>query len=280
MLKPTQLFLFLFLIVFPCTAVSASVCDHVSLPFLQQHLPLPVTAKIIKKQERGSVCEVILQTQNEIAPIYAGKDFVLIGQLLQHKESVTQKTMIELQEKEKEEKNKLSLDKMMQDSKKESFFKTHFMTLKQFSAITLAPQGTSKYEIYVITDPICSHCKRLLKALHQLVQQSELTVHIIIFPILQEKNQNLAVQAICQRSNFDEYMAMQTVSQDLQCPEGKKYIEKLSQFLKQAEITSVPLTIGPEAKWLVEGNRIAEIKSHLNREDDDKCRPTEQIPCD
>lgn len=109
MLKPTQLFFFLFLIVSPCTAVSASVCDHVSLPFLQQHLPLPVTAKIIKKQERGSVCEVILQTQNEIAPIYAGKDFVLIGQLLQHKESVTQKTMIELQERERKKKKISSL---------------------------------------------------------------------------------------------------------------------------------------------------------------------------
>ncbi len=275
----TASFFFFVLIFFPASAFSASVCKHVSMQFISRHLPLPVQARIIKKQERGSICEVILQTKNELAPIYVGKDFVLIGQLLQKKKSVTAQTMEQLAKSGKEKKEQLAMNRMLNDAKKKSFLKTHIARLRQFVAITLKPQGPARDEIYVVTDPACSHCKKLLSSLQKLTAQS-VAIHIIIYPVLGTTSQKLTEAAICRQSSFGEYMELNKSSRlTSRCQKGKKYIEATCQFLEQADITSVPLTVGPEAKWLVEGNRVDEIKRHLSR-DDDMCRPTKKTPCD
>ena len=68
-----------------------SVCDHVTLAWLQTQVPVPKDAKVVFRKEQGGLCEAVLSIEGGLAPVYAGKDFIVAGQLYKNGVSITRR---------------------------------------------------------------------------------------------------------------------------------------------------------------------------------------------
>ncbi len=262
------LFLLTSIFLLPCPGLSQSICDDISIDSLSKHLTLPKSAQIIQKNDRGNVCEVILRTSEALAPIYAGKDFVLLGKLFQNGESITKNTMKILQEMAQKEKEELLRQKQIQEKYRKSFLQKNAETLESLVSLTLTPQKSVTDTVYLITDPACSHCKKALQELHNLLVNDGIMVKIIIYPILGEPSYQMAIKAICENYSYESYLNMEDTNSSKKtfdaCKKGKLLIEKTRTFMEQATIESVPFILGNRAAWVVDGNKISNVRSHLN----------------
>ncbi len=262
----TTLFILLAAILLtPYPGFSKSVCEDIDINSISQHITIPKTTQIIQKNDLGSVCEVILRTTEALAPIYAGKDFILVGKLFRQGECVTKKTMEILQKLAEKEKEKRLRQKKIRDQYRVSFLKQHMDTLEELCFSTISPQKPAAETVYLITDPGCSHCKKALQELTKLVSEAGIEVKIIIHPILGEPSYQMALEAICKGYSHEDYLAMSSpASKPSDCKKGKDLIEKTRDFLKQADMESVPFIIGKKGLWVVDGNKMAQVRSHLN----------------
>ncbi len=68
---------------------STIICKDITLAGMQNHVPIP-PATILSKQEINGICEVILDINGQYVPVYAGKNFVIAGEMFQDKKQITQ----------------------------------------------------------------------------------------------------------------------------------------------------------------------------------------------
>ncbi len=260
----------LFLILFPCTVFSQSLCDDITMETISRHLAMPGTAKIVEKHDRGSVCEVILRTRDALAPVYVTRDSVLIGQLFQNRQSITRNTVETLKQTAKKEQEEMARQKAIRDQYRKDFFRKNLAGLEKCVAITLASKenpGKKTDPVYIITDPGCSHCKSSLKYLEKLSSEYGICVKIIIYPILGDESKAMAAKAVCQKFSYEDYLEMKAPLKSFSpCKEGIDFMENTMRFLEKADIDSVPVMIGNKASWIVEGNRTAQVADYLNLE--------------
>ncbi len=73
------------------TGCAESVCDHVDMSWLQTQVSVPKDAKLVYKKEQGALCEAVISFDGGLAPLYAGKDFIVAGQLYKKGVSITRK---------------------------------------------------------------------------------------------------------------------------------------------------------------------------------------------
>ncbi len=164
--------LILIFVFLPCTVFARSVCDDITMETISRHLAMPGTAKIIQKNDRGSLCEVILRTRDALAPMYVTQDFLLIGQLFQDRQAVTQKTVEALKLTAQKEQEEIARQKAIQEKYRKDFLRSRISQLEKCVCITLRPEGKIMDQVYIITDPGCSHCKNALKELGKLSVES------------------------------------------------------------------------------------------------------------
>ncbi len=265
--------IFLLSVLSPSTGFAQSVCHDISMETISRHLAMPGTAKILEKHDRGSICEVILRTSDSLAPVYVNQDFVLIGQLFQDRQPVTRHTLEALKETAKKEREQMARQKAVQAKHRKHFLSARISELEECVSITLAPKepsgkpsGKPSEPVYIITDPGCSHCKSALKYLAKLSLEYGIAVKMIIYPILGDESKKMAVNAICRDFSYEDYLAMKAPVPKLSspCRKSRDSIEKTIAFLKKADIDSVPVIIGSKASWIVEGNKMAQVREHLH----------------
>ncbi len=244
--------LILIFVSLPWPAFAQSVCHDITLETISRHLAMPGTAKIIQKHDRGSVCEVILRTRDSLAPLYVAQDFVLIGQLFQDRQPITQKTVEALKHTAQKEQEEISRQKAIQEKYRKDFLRSRISQLEKCVCITLRPEGKIMDQVYIITDPGCSHCKNALKELRKLSVESGIMVNLIIAPILGDQSRSMAAHAVCKKFSYEEYLEMKMpLKLPLACKAGKEYIKNTLAFLEKADINSVPMIIGNKASWIV-----------------------------
>lgn len=73
--------------------MAQSPCDHVTLDWLNAQVHLPKDARIVHTAETLGICEVVLAMDGDLVPAYAGKDWLLAGQMFSKGNSVTRETM-------------------------------------------------------------------------------------------------------------------------------------------------------------------------------------------
>ncbi|MCG8549536.1 MAG: hypothetical protein MI799_03940, partial [Desulfobacterales bacterium] len=139
-----------------------SVCGHVNMSWLQTQVPVPKDARLVYKKEQGALCEAVLSFDGGLAPLYAGKDFIVAGQLYKKGVSITRKTMAGLSDLADAERKKAKEKETKAVEMRQAFFKTHASDLADLVSLRFAPGGASDKFMYVISDPACSHCKDLL----------------------------------------------------------------------------------------------------------------------
>lgn len=104
--------------------------------------------------------------------------------------------------------------------------------------------------LYLITDPDCNYCKKILPVLEKLVREGKVTVKVIYYPLekLHPKAKAKAVSIICEKKPPTELLKnYQPVAN---CEVGQKKVEYAQRVLRSLGIRSVPVLIRSDGKML------------------------------
>lgn len=235
-------------------AFGESLCGHVTVEWISGHIPLPENARLVQTKERLSLCEAVLFIDGSLVPVYAGKEFVMAGQLFNNGRSITRETVTNMTAKV--EKEKINREQIP------SFFRKNLTVLEELTSITF-PSGTSDKFIYVMTDPNCSHCKEMLPKIKRIASEANIQVKMIIYPVLGSLSMNMASHAICNDISFDEYSRMPQDVKETYCERAQKRLRKTRRILESAGVTFVPVFIAGDGSWVVDSNDINQVRTHL-----------------
>jgi len=256
-------------------------CSHVNLEWLSRHAAIAPNAKIVLKREQESLCETVLLIDKNLIPIYAGKSFILLGKFIKDRQIITQDTLDMLQDAEKERQRKAKEIETLEVNKRKVFFENRFKTLDTLTSFSFNAAKNHK-PLYVITDPGCFHCKRLLPKLETAAIVAGVELKVIVYPVLGAKSRDMAAQAICNGYSLQEYKNIEHSNKEVSCEKATALLKKTVNFLALADISFVPLVVAGDGSWVVEGSNIAMIRKHLgiehNEGDDspsESCKPDE-----
>ncbi|WDP92568.1 MAG: thioredoxin fold domain-containing protein [Desulfobacter sp.] len=243
-------------------ALAGPACDHVNLEWLSGQVPLSEGAKIVFKQERSGLCEVIVAIDGSLAPVYAGKDFIVAGRMYRQKYAVTRETMAGLRDiAEKERQDAQERDALALEKRK-AFFKARHAELEALVSMTFGP-GSAKETVYVITDPNCSHCKKLLPLMEEVAFEAGVRLKMIIYPVLGDKSRDMAAHALCNKFTYAQYKEMTGTETLAVCEASTDLLSRIKTFFESAGISFVPLVVAGDGSWVVEGSDINEVRGRL-----------------
>lgn len=242
---------------------AASVCDHVTLAWLKSQVPVPKDANLVYTKEQGDICEAVLSLDGGLAPVYAGKDFVVAGPLYKNGVSITRRTMAGLSEVADAERKKAKEKEAMAVEMRKAFFKGHAADLADLVSLQFAPGGSSEKFVYVISDPACSHCKALLDGLEEVAAETGLALKLVIYPVLGEKSKTMTAHVICEHLGYGAYKTLKKDNAVQGCETADQRINKTFELLNNADISFVPLVVAQDGTWVVEGNDICSVREHL-----------------
>lgn len=244
------------------------VCGHVTLEWIQSQAPaassMPETAKILLKQPRGEFCEVVLGFEGRLSPLYAGKDAVITGKMYSRGEAVSRKTITGLADVAARERALAKEKKAAAAEARKGFYKENTAGLDALVSMRFRPE--SGKSLYVITDPRCSHCKALMPELEAAAFEGRMGLDMIVYPALGKKSRDMAAHALCNGFDYMDYVGMAAPDSAAACEKADGLIEKTVDFMKTAGQTAVPVVIAADGSWMVEGNDINQIRSHLGLE--------------
>ncbi len=261
--------LMFFLLLGLCPGVSAEpVCTHIDIDWLAKQAPLPEDARIVHKKDQGDLCEVVLSLEGDLVPVYAGKDFLLVGKLFKNQKFITGETLDSLSEVAREERLKADEKEALGKEKRKAFLQKNIKVLADLTLFSFKPGKADRF-LYVITDPNCSYCKKLMPDLEILAMENHIEIRVILYPVLGPESREMAVQAICEKLSYEAYGQMQFVPGS-KCSQADLLLEKTMPFLSDAGFSFVPVVISGDGAWVVEGSDIAQVKQHLGIACDEK----------
>ena len=276
------LLVFFGLLVLGSDVVALPACTHVDMDWLSLQAPLPGNAKIVYKKDLGGLCEIVLSLDGELVPLYAGEDFLLVGKLFKNKKLITRETLVSLEDVAEKERIKANEIKALEKEKRKTFFQKNLSNLEDLTLFSFKP-GKADTFLYVVTDPNCSYCKRLMPDLEILAMENHLEIKVVLFPVLGPKSREMAVQAICESYFYQDYKHIQFQEDTLGCRQADRYLEKVMPFFSRAGLAFVPVVVSGDGTWVVEGNNIAQVKSYLGIDCDEGadnfsngCAPSEK----
>ncbi len=256
------------LLVLSSAAFAEPVCTHVDMKWISQQVPLPTEAKIVYKKNQGELCEVVLALDGNLVPLYAGKDFLLVGKLFRDKKSITRETLDALADTARKERIKADEKEAIKTEKRKAFFQQNIRVLDDLALFSFN-QGKSNKVLYVVTDPNCSYCKKLMPDLEILAIENQIEIKVILFPVLGSKSRDMAIQAICEKYSYQDYGQIQFQPDTPGCRQANILLEKTMPFFSRADLSFVPVVISGDGTWVVEGNDISQVKQHLGLVCDD-----------
>lgn len=265
-------FLLFLLIIISLVFVTAGFCDsrcaHVNLDWISSHIPLPANAKILQVHEKEELCEVVLAINGKAAPIYAGRDFILAGQLFKNGRSITGDTMKAIAEQVEKEKMAFAQNKALAEKERKVFLKNNIKAMDDLVSFSFdfVDPDKSRGHFYVVTDPDCSHCKDLLPKLESTALESGMVIKVILYPILGDHARNLAMQAICNNYSYAEYVGIEMNDSVSSCERSENLLAKTADFFQKANLSFVPLVVAGDGSWVVESNFHTMVRVHLGLE--------------
>lgn len=183
------------------SCVFAGVCEEVYLP---EHVPVP-PYKIESKREIFGLCELILNINGQLVPVYATKDFVISGEMFSRKRQITQVQLSAVRKK---------------------VIKENLLKLETLRYVSYKPANAEEGRyFYFISDPDCPFCNRVKKKVKELADRYGYEIKLIWYPLPFHKSAKpKAISFLCENKTYEDYLKDDYGSK--QCEEGKKDVEK------------------------------------------------------
>lgn len=199
---------------------SADVCKDIDLNAIRQHAPIP-NATIVSKKPVFGMCEVIMDINSEIVPIYASKDYIIAGEIFSKKRQITQASI---------------------DTLKGKTFQDKIGGMKDGVAFEYMPEGPIRHTVYMFSSPMCPHCNNAMKSLKDVLDRNHAALKVLFQ--VQGEARNQAIEAVCKKVDLDTYnskswLSKNTVDRRL-CPDGIKIVDASTAIARQIGINGVP----------------------------------------
>ena len=203
--------------------LKTSVCDTVTIASMQTHVPIP-PAVILSRHEVNGICEVILDINGQYVPVYAGKDYVIAGEMFQDKKQITQSRLDDLKAK-------------------------NFIRLKpdieKCIALSYSPHAKIKHTIFMITDPVCPFCHQAESQLKEFAEKHGVEFKIILASVHPPVGRQKAIEAVCRNLSLDDYLKGtwkdDNKTDQYQCQKGIDLIDASEKVLTKLGIDGVPV---------------------------------------
>ncbi len=213
----------------------AGVCEKVRL---SEHAPIP-PYKVESKREVFGLCEMILNINGQLIPIYATRDFIISGEMFSHRRQVTQR-QLELVRKK--------------------VIKENIAKIETLGYVSYKPKSAKKGRyFYFISDPECPFCNRVKEKVKELADRYGYEVRIIFFPLPFHKGaKSKAISFLCENRNFEDYLKGEYGKKE--CKKGKEEVEKNLRVLRPI-VRGTPTFIFPSGEVVVGANvkRLEEV---------------------
>lgn len=197
-------------------------CLEVDLEWINRHVPIP-QAEIMEKNAKNGLCQIILKVRNSYIPLYAGKDFVLAGEMYAGKVPIARPIINHYK--------KIALAECIEE-------------LKTVVAIRYAPPKGSGKNIYMLTDPLCPHCNTAISHLAAIADETGVTFNIVFFNVHGKKGDAKVREAICGDMDFTQYAASEwkrKEAKDNICEKATALIDKTHAIVAKLGVKGVPL---------------------------------------
>ncbi|MEZ4565399.1 MAG: thioredoxin fold domain-containing protein [Desulfobacterales bacterium] len=202
---------------------SGNECRDITFATMQQHVPIPPAA-ILSKNPVNGICEVILDINGQYVPVYAGKEFVIAGEMFQDRKQITQTRIDGL--------------------KAENFIRLR-SDIDACVAMSYAPADKAKHTIYMITDPVCPFCHQAESQLKNFADTHDAEFKIILASVHPPVGRRKAVEAVCRNLSLDDYIRgdwqEDNETDDFQCERGIDLIAASEKIVAELGINGVPV---------------------------------------
>ena len=233
---PHILLLLIFLLFVSTTYIHAKFdskdpCQNIDLNWLKNHVTIP-KAQIVSRQDLDGLCEVILKIGTYYIPVYAGKTFIITGEMFKRKQAITGPKLKAL---------------------KKADIRKNIQELDRAVAFEYKPEISKNRTIYMITDPLCSYCNYAAEHIKNIADNYGATVKAILYTMHGDqakgegKGYDKSMEAICRKFDLDQYTASKwkktPVSKKYRCQKGKDLLSKSAGLMEKLNLKGVPVFI-------------------------------------
>lgn len=222
----------LLLALFPSIAL-AGICEEVKL---SDHAPIP-PYKVESKREIFGLCEMVININGQLIPLYVSKDFIISGEMFSHKRQITQ----------------TQLQKIKAKVVKENLSKIE--TLKY---VSYKPKNAKGY-FYFISDPDCPYCNSVKEKVKDLADKYGYEIRLIWYPLpFHKEAKPKAVAHYCEARSYEDYVKDEYGKKT--CGDGEKAVDKNLRVLSPF-VRGTPTFIFPSGEVVVGANlqRLEEV---------------------
>jgi len=224
---------FLFLIAKPTQVDACKETD------LSRHVPIP-PYEVESKREVFGLCEVIISIGGELIPVYAGRNFIIAGEMFSKREQITQKQMQKVREK---------------------FIKKRLSLIETLEYVSYKPEKAKGY-FYFVSDPDCPYCERAKAKVKELADKYRWEIRLIWYPLpFHKEAKPKAIAHLCENKTYEDYLKNDYGKK--QCERGKASVEKNLRVLSSI-VRGTPTFIFPDGE-VVAGLNLKKLERVLAR---------------
>jgi thiol:disulfide interchange protein DsbC len=118
--------------------------------------------------------------------------------------------------------------------------------MSKLESLVAFTAGSGDKSVYYVSDPGCPFCDKAEQVLKQMIDQNQLTVKVLLYPLLpmhkEAEPQSIAI--ICDNKGMEGLM--QNYKSDNQCAEGREKVDGTIEFMKKKGIQGTPAYVFPD----------------------------------
>ncbi len=137
--------------------------------------------------------------------------------------------------------------------------------MKKLESLVAFTAGSGKATFYLVTDPQCPYCKKAEKIIDEMIEEGEVTVKYLMYPLPFHKGaKEETISIICDNKGLEGFRKQ--YKSDNQCEAGKKKVEETVNFLRSKGINGTPTYIFPDGLFHSGVIQRAELEKRLGIE--------------
>lgn len=205
-------------------------CNRITDVTISKHIPI-ADFKILSKREIHGVCEVIINVNSRIIPLYGDENYLISGDLFYNKKNITKENIYEVNKKNFL-KNKTSMDEL---------------TAFEYKPGNIKPGKT----IYMFTEPLCPYCHKAGGEVKKLADQYGYSVKVLLVSMKGEEGKRKCIEAACRHFIFKENFNLEQYNQiewkkektenEFICEKGISLIKQTEELSNKMNVDGIPL---------------------------------------
>ncbi len=205
-------------------------CSKITADTVSKHIPV-TDFRILTIREVQGVCEIIINVNNRIIPLYGDGNYLISGDLFLNKKNITKENIYE-------------------ENKK--IFLENKNTINALTAFEYKPVNCkSGKTLYMFTEPLCPYCHKAGGEVKKLSDKYGFSVKVLLVSMKGEEGKRKCVEAACRHFifkdnfNLEEYNKLEwkkeKTEEEFICEKGVELIKKTDELSKKMNIDGIPL---------------------------------------